>query len=238
MATKPNLSEHVSLLFEIYNRVPHSHKVTAQEIQLQISAIGLVRDIRTVQRNLEILVKHLGVEKDTRDRPYGYHRAAQPLKTFGPRESILLNLAESWLTSSFPAEYTSTINSVFTEIHNLKTRNALTNVNRRPPYAMVASNPILKRNYSASFNTVFEQLSYGITNQHIVNLIIAEGTLSIEPLCFWAQANAFVVVYQQSDKTYQHIDIETIQRASVSTFTFEISTEVGFIDYLQSLDSF
>ncbi|WP_048669646.1 hypothetical protein, partial [Vibrio crassostreae] len=92
--------------------------------------------------------------------------------------------------------------------------------------------------YSASFNTVFEQLSYGITNQHIVNLIIAEGTLSIEPLCFWAQANAFVVVYQLSDETYQHIDIETIQRASVSTFTFEISTEAGVINYLQSLDSF
>lgn len=237
MATKPNLSEHISLLFEIYNRIPHARKVTAQEIQLHLSDIGLERDIRTIQRNLDVLVKHLGVMKDTRDRPYGYHRGSLPLKTFGSRESILLHLAESWLIHSFPPEYKATINSIFTEIHSVKSRVSPTNNRYGQPYALVSATPPLQTTYSASFNAVFEQLCIGITNHNVVRIVIEEKEQTIEPLCIGVRKQRLIVIYQQKTESYQHIEIEKIEKATVSTFTFESPTTPGFLNYLQHLDT-
>jgi hypothetical protein len=48
MATKPNLSDHVSLLFELYNRIPRLGRITAVELKQQLTDIGVVRDIRTI----------------------------------------------------------------------------------------------------------------------------------------------------------------------------------------------
>lgn len=122
MATKPYLRDHVSLLFELYNRIPQTHSITAQELQQQHSSIGVERDIRTIQRNLDILVQHLNVAKDTRDRPYGYRREASMLNSFGARETILLAFAEQWLANSFPVEYRAIIHSLFSDVLQQKSQ--------------------------------------------------------------------------------------------------------------------
>lgn len=63
MATKPNLSNHVSPLFELYSRIPRLGRITAVELKQQLTDIGVVRDIRTIQRNLDVMVQHLNVYK-------------------------------------------------------------------------------------------------------------------------------------------------------------------------------
>lgn len=50
MATKPNLSDHVSLLFELHNRIPRLGLVTASELQQQLANIGIKRDIRATDK--------------------------------------------------------------------------------------------------------------------------------------------------------------------------------------------
>ncbi|EHH1180606.1 hypothetical protein M5225_000266 [Vibrio vulnificus] len=237
MTTKPSVSEHLVLLFEIYNRIPHSRKVTAQEIHSLLTEIGLERDIRTIQRNLDVLVQYLGVVKDTRDRPYGYHREALPLKTFGARESILLQLAESWLVHCFPAEYKATINSVFTEVHNVKSRSSRLHNNHGHPSAFVSATPQIQTNYSASFNAVFEQLCMGVTNQTIVNIITEEKEQTIEPLCIWVHQHQLIVIFKHQETGYQHMQIERIQKATVSTFTFDSPETTELLAYLQHLDT-
>jgi hypothetical protein len=220
MATKPNLSDHVSLLFELYNRIPRLGRITAVELKQQLTDIGVVRDIRTIQRNLGVMVQHLNVYKDTRDRPYGYHRAALPIKTFGSRESMLLHLAEGWLTQSFPIEYKSVINSIFTEIHQVKTQSTSTQKDDLQPYSDVQVQPLIK-NYSTKFNAVFEQLTHGIIQQQIVSIVIDNNELSIEPLSLWIHDHALFVVFRCPGNEYQHIEIEKIQDASLSTFNFK-----------------
>jgi len=220
MATKPNLNDHVSLLFALYNRIPRLGKITALELQKQLECIGLKRDIRTIQRNLDILVQHLNVEKDSRDKPYGYHRDTLPVKTFGPRESMLLHLAEAWLTKSFPVEYKATINSIFSEIHSLKTQTNSHNKSGQRIYSEVTAEPLITE-YSSKFNAVFEQLTYGIIRQQVVYLTIKEENLRTEPLGLFIADNRLSVIFKLSTNDFQHIEIEKIQDASLSTFNFE-----------------
>ena len=230
MATKPNLSDHVSLLFELYNRIPRLGRITAVELKQQLTDIGVVRDIRTIQRNLDIMVQHLKVYKDTRDRPYGYHRAALPIKTFGSRESMLLHLAENWLIQSFPIEYKSIINSIFTEIHQVKTQPTAIQKDDLQPYSDVQAQPLIK-DYSTKFNAVFEQLTHGIIQQQIVSIVIDENELSIEPLSLWIHDNTLYVVFRCPDNEYQHIEIEKIQNASLSTFNFKYPNDFNLNKY-------
>ncbi|EKO3626145.1 hypothetical protein [Vibrio metschnikovii] len=58
-----------------------------------------------MQRNLELVVKFLDVEKDTRDKPYGYGKRLGTRLTLGPREAILLETALSGLKAVFPTAY-------------------------------------------------------------------------------------------------------------------------------------
>lgn len=227
MATKPNLNEHVSLIFELYNRIPHSRKITAKELQAQLADVGVNRDIRTIQRNLDVMVLHLSINKDTRDRPYGYHRNTLPIKTFGPRESILLNLAEGWLLKSFPLEYQATINSVFTEIHHLKTQPSSITHHRQPLVDIKTPN-LLSQDYSPQFNAVFDQLAHGIVQRNIVKITLNQQELSIEPLSIQAHDHSLLIVYRLPNGEYKQIEIEQIERATLSTFHFEYPDDLNF----------
>mgnify|MGYP000282998805 CR=1 FL=1 len=230
MATKPSLSDHVSLLFELYNRIPRLGRITAVELKQQLTDIGVVRDIRTIQRNLDIMVQHLNVYKDTSDRPYGYHRTTLPIKTFGSRESMLLHLAEGWLTRSFPLEYKAIINSIFTEIHQVKTQSTSIQTSELQPYSDVQVQPLIK-NYSTKFNAVFEQLTRGIIQQQIVSIVIDENELRIEPLSLWIHDNALYVVFRCPDNEYLHIEVEKIKDASLSTFNFKYPEDFNLSKY-------
>ena len=230
MATKPNLSDHVSLLFELYNRIPRLGRITAVELKQQLTDIGVVRDIRTIQRNLDIMVQHLNVYKDTRDRPYGYHRTTLPIKTFGSRESMLLHLAEEWLIKSFPTEYRAVINSIFTEIHQVKTQSTATQKDNHQSYSAIEAQPLIK-DYTTKFNAVFEQLTHGIIQQQIVSIVIDENELRIEPLSLWIHDNTLYVVFRCPDNEYQHIEVEKIKGASLSTFNFNYPEEFNLSKY-------
>ncbi|TOL80716.1 WYL domain-containing protein, partial [Vibrio parahaemolyticus] len=59
-------------MLEILKRIPKHRKITALEIREQLEVIGISRDIRTIQRNLEMLSEHFPIDRDTRSKPYGY----------------------------------------------------------------------------------------------------------------------------------------------------------------------
>ncbi|WP_434567652.1 hypothetical protein QFW85_26730 [Vibrio chagasii] len=180
MATKPNLRGHVSLLFELYNRIPQTHSITAQELQQQLSSIGVERDIRTIQRNLDILVQHLNVAKDTRDRPYGYRREASMLNSFGARETILLAFAEQWLANSFPVEYRAIIHSLFSEVLQQKSQKHDTVSLQDLVY--VKESWISNISYTPIFSSVFELICKAMIDTNQLKVELPDGQHTIEPL--------------------------------------------------------
>lgn len=66
------------------------------------------RDIRTIQRQLEMLSEHFDIERDERNKPYGYKngrtgRGVSFSPMLSEQESLLLTLAEQHLRNLLPA---------------------------------------------------------------------------------------------------------------------------------------
>ena len=72
MAKRPDTKETVLLALELLRRIPRNSKVSASELHAQLAELGLGRDIRTIQRQMEMLSEHFDIERDDRNKPYGY----------------------------------------------------------------------------------------------------------------------------------------------------------------------
>jgi len=116
----PKRPESVStalVLLELLRRIPRGRKVTALELQEQLSSAGVVRDIRSIQRLLDDLCGRFDIEQDTRTKPYGYrwkeqaHGLSVPM--LGAQESLLLMLAEQQLRNLLPADLMKSMDGFF-----------------------------------------------------------------------------------------------------------------------------
>jgi len=117
MSKRPDTKETVLLALELMRRIPRGRKVTAKELHEQLADTDMGRDLRTVQRQLEMLSEHFEIERDDRNKPYGYRwkdRAkglALPMLT--EQESLLLTLAEQHLRSLLPASLMKSMEGFF-----------------------------------------------------------------------------------------------------------------------------
>jgi predicted DNA-binding transcriptional regulator YafY len=117
MPKRPDTHETVLLALEILRRIPKGRKVTATEIHQQLLSAGIERDLRTVQRQLDMLSGHFDIERDERSKPYGYRWKSgakgfsMPLLT--EQESLLLTLAEQHLRSLLPSNLMKSMNAFF-----------------------------------------------------------------------------------------------------------------------------
>lgn len=117
MSTRPNTSETVILAIELLRRIPKNHKVTANELHQQLRDIGIDRDIRSIQRQLETLSEHFDIERDDRNKPYGYKWKEQSqglsLPILSKQEALILALAEDHLSKFLPASLVNSMDSFF-----------------------------------------------------------------------------------------------------------------------------
>lgn len=119
MARRPDTRETVLLALELLRRIPRGRKVTAAELRAQLDSAGMGRDLRTVQRQLELLSEHFEIERDERNKPYGY-RWPERARTIAiphlsPQESLLLRLAEEHLKNLLPTRLMKSLDGVFAQ---------------------------------------------------------------------------------------------------------------------------
>ena len=107
MAKRPDTLETVLLALELLRRIPRNRKVSASELHAQLNDAGVARDLRTIQRQLEMLAEHFDIERDDRNKPYGYRWMERArglaLPVLSEQESLLLTLAEQQLRHLLPA---------------------------------------------------------------------------------------------------------------------------------------
>ncbi len=119
MARRASTQETLALSFEMLKRIPQSHQITASELHQQLKDVGIERDIRSIQRNLEMLCEHFDIVRDDRSKPYGYSwnkvNTGFSLAKLSPQESMLLSLAEDYLSNLLPANVLSSLSSFFDE---------------------------------------------------------------------------------------------------------------------------
>ncbi len=105
------------LILEILKRIPRQRKITASELHKQLMNEGFDRDLRTIQRHLDTLSEHFELERDDRNKPYGYRwlEYAKGISMPGltTQESLLLTLAEQHLKMLLPAKLMKSLEGFF-----------------------------------------------------------------------------------------------------------------------------
>ena len=164
---KPTTREHISLALELYNRIPQGRKVTAKMLQEELKQSGIKRDIRTIQRNLDLIVTYFNVDKDTRDKPFGYSRYLKSKLVLGPRENIILGLAESYLRTILPQELSTVIDSTFGQIQML----SLSRPSQFCIKSKVCTDLIQASNIQPiNINTLFENICFALVHQRLITM--------------------------------------------------------------------
>jgi predicted DNA-binding transcriptional regulator YafY len=119
MPKRPDTLETVQIALELLRRIPRGKKVSATELHAQLSDAGLARDIRTIQRQLEMLTRKFDIERDERTSPYGYRwkelAKGMTLPSLTEQESLLLTLAEQHLNNLLPANLMKSMSSFFAQ---------------------------------------------------------------------------------------------------------------------------
>lgn len=119
MAKRSDTKETVLLALELLRRIPRNSKISAPELHQQLSSTGLARDLRTIQRQLEMLSEHFEIERDERSKPYGYRWKERAkglaLPMLSGQESLLLTLAEKQLGNLLPASVMKSMDGFFVQ---------------------------------------------------------------------------------------------------------------------------
>lgn len=117
MAKRPESTETLILALELLRRIPRNRKVTASELHEQLQGQGIERDLRTIQRQLGLLLEHFDIERDDRAKPHGYrwkeNAPVLAVASLTPQESLLLNLAQEHLRHLLPPKLLQTMNGFF-----------------------------------------------------------------------------------------------------------------------------
>jgi hypothetical protein len=107
----------VILALELLKRIPRGRRVTAAQLHEQLADQGFQRDLRSIQRQLEVLSEHFDIERDDRSKPYGYSwKERSPglsLPGLTPHESLLLALAQQQLAPLLPSAVSRSMDSYF-----------------------------------------------------------------------------------------------------------------------------
>jgi predicted DNA-binding transcriptional regulator YafY len=122
MAKRSDTIETVVLALELLRRIPRNRKISASELHVQLAGAGVSRDLRTIQRQLEMLSEHFGIERDDRNKPYGYrwkdNAKGLALPMLSEQESLLLSLAEQQLRPLLPSSLMKSMEGFFVQAHS------------------------------------------------------------------------------------------------------------------------
>lgn len=231
MPKRPDTKETVLLALELMRRIPRGRKVTAKELHEQLADTEMGRDLRTVQRQLEMLSEHFEIERDDRNKPYGYRwkdRAkglALPMLT--EQESLLLTLAEQHLRSLLPASLMKSMEGFFTQARtNLA---PYSNAKREREWlkkvrVVSTTQPLLPPKIKAG---VFEQVSNALyANQWLAvdyeNAAGKRTQANVMPLGLAQQGpRLFLVCRFEGYDNERSLALHRIHSAQASTLTFE-----------------
>ncbi|PSV49826.1 helix-turn-helix transcriptional regulator [Photobacterium indicum] len=231
MAKRSSTQESVALAFELLKRIPRSRKVTASELREQLESIGIKRDIRTIQRNLETLCEHFNITRDERGKPYGYswNKSGEglALPNLSSHEALLLSMAEDYLANLLPSSVMASLDGFFLEARyklnptddNTKDRDWLKKVRvvseTQPLLAPTLDHDVFKSVSEALYNDRLLDVEYR-NAQHAVRRAV------VMPLGLAQQGcRMYLVCRFDGYDNERALAIHRITKATVSTFCFE-----------------
>lgn len=230
MAARSDTLETVRLALELLRRIPRTRKVTANELHEQLKNAGIDRDLRTIQRQLEMLSRHFEIERDDQSKPYGYrwleNAPALAVPNLTPQESLLLGLAEEHLRHLLPARLMKSMEGFFTQAQRNLSPGGPAKLERewRSKVRVVAtSQPLLPPKINPNvFETVSEAL---YANQWLeldyTNAAGKRSSIQVMPLGMAQQGpRLYLVCRYQGYDNERSLALHRVQTAKSSTLSF------------------
>ena len=231
MAKRPDTLETVLLAIELLRRIPRGRRVTASELHLQLKDAGIDRDLRTIQRQLEMLSEHFEIERDDRSKPYGYrwleNAKALAVPNLTPQQSLLLQLAEEHLKNLLPPRLMNSMEGFFTQARRNLGPDSTARLERQWPEkvrVVATSQPLLPPKMQAG---VFEAVTDALYGNRWLNLDYrnASGKRSnaeVMPLGLAQQGPRLYLVCRYKDHSNERsLALHRILTAEASTLTFD-----------------
>lgn len=242
MAKRPDTLETVLLAVEMLRRIPRGRKITASELHSQLKDAGIDRDLRTIQRQLEMLSEHFEIERDDRSKPYGYRWLEQARALAVPnltaQESLLLQLAEEHLKHLLPARLMKSMAGFFTQAkRNLDHTSNNARLEREWPdkvRVVATSQPLLPPIIAPD---VFEIVSEALYANRWLNLDYRNSAgkrskVDVMPLGLAQQGpRLYLVCRYQGYDNERSLALHRILSAEMSTLTFERPKEFDLKGY-------
>lgn len=241
MAKRPDTHETVLLALELLRRIPRNRKVSASELHQQLTGLGVERDIRTIQRQLEMLSEHFDIERDDQNKPYGYkwkERAeGLALPMLSEHESLLLTLAEQHLRNLLPSGLMKSMEGFFVQARtNL---GPLANAKREREWlskvrVVSTTQPLLPPKITPG---VFEEVSNALYGNRWLNLeyknaVGKKSNAEVMPLGLAQQgARLYLVCRYRGYENERSLALHRISSAHASTLTFERPKEFDLQKY-------
>lgn len=116
---RPRSGNHETLLMTLamLDMIPKIGKISAGELHKKLTALGYERDLRSIQRQMEMLSTQFAIERDDSSKPYGYkwRQSAKGISIPGLtlHESLLLNMAEEYLRNLLPSSLKQAMDGFF-----------------------------------------------------------------------------------------------------------------------------
>lgn len=241
MAKRSDTLETVLLAIELLRRIPRGHKVTAVELHRQLKDVGIERELRTIQRQLEMLSEHFEIERDDRSKPYGYRwlEYARPLAVpnLTPQESLLLLLAEEHLKHLLPARLMKAMEGFFVQARRNLGPNSNAKLEKEWPKkvrVVAISQPLLPPQIVPG---VFEVVSDALYSNHWLKLDYRNSAgrrnqIEVMPLGLVQQGpRLYLVCRYRGYDNERNLALHRILAAEMSTLTFERPKEFNLKKY-------
>jgi predicted DNA-binding transcriptional regulator YafY len=235
MAKRPNTMETVMLSLELLRHIERGpSRSTAPELQQKLKEIGIERNLRTIQRQLDALCDHFfpDIERNESVKPYQYRWVNEPtalaVSRLTPQESLLLQLAEEHLKNLLPAPLMRSMASFFDQAkRNLGATENKGRLEREWPgkvRVVATSQPLLPPKVDAK---VFEIVSDALYRNNWLeldyqNAVGKRSNVDVMPLGLVQQGACLYLVCRYRDyDNERNLALHRILSAEQKTFTFE-----------------
>lgn len=231
MGKRADTLETTLLAIELLRRVPRNHKVTASELHKQLKEAGIERDVRTIQRQLEMLSDHFHLIRDDRNKPYGYqwpkHAGGLSIPSLSLQESLLLRLAEQHLRNLLPVHLMKSMEGFFRQARQNLGSQAPESLEREWPEkvrVVATSQPLLPPKIDPGvFEVVCEALYKNLwLHLDYKNASGSEATVKVMPLGLAQQGpRLYLVCRYEGYDNERLLAVHRIKKARASTLTFK-----------------
>ncbi len=231
MPKRSDTVETVKLALEIMRRIPRGRSISVADLHEQLSETGIVRDRRTIQRQLKMLSEQFDIVRDDSSKPYGYKwkelSKCLSVPMLSNKESLLLILAQQQLKSLLPTSVMASMDGFFqqarsnlgpttTAKHEREWLSKIRVVNDSFALLPPKINPeILERVSDALFGNFWLKLTYQ-------NRSGKRSESDVMPLGLAQQGPRLYLVCRYRDQENERtLALHRIVSAHVSTLTFE-----------------